>query len=77
MFTIFIDAGFQNKLNTSAAFVDLSAAYDTVWRHGLINIFINAVRCKYLVIFLGNIFTKPTVLNVYVSQDKQVAYSKQ
>lgn len=31
-----VESGFQDKLKTCAAFVDLRAAYDTVWRKGLI-----------------------------------------
>jgi len=41
-----IEAGFQRKLKTNVAFIDLSAAYDTVWREGLMHKFINIVPCK-------------------------------
>ena len=34
--TSFIESGFQKKLKTGVVFVDLSAAYDTVLRHGLL-----------------------------------------
>ncbi|KAI5747757.1 hypothetical protein M8J77_018197 [Diaphorina citri] len=34
--TNFIENGFQSGLKTAAAFVDLTAAYDTVWKKGLI-----------------------------------------
>ena len=34
--TSFIENGFDKNEKTSAAFVDLSAAYDTVWRKGLL-----------------------------------------
>ncbi|XP_025416514.1 uncharacterized protein LOC112687793 [Sipha flava] len=34
--TTLIEAGFQKKLRISVAFFDLSAAYDTIWRHGLL-----------------------------------------
>jgi hypothetical protein len=33
--TTHIEAGFQLQLKTEAVFVDLKAAYDTVWREGL------------------------------------------
>lgn len=57
MLTTLIETGFQNKLKTSAAFVDLSLAYDTVWRHGLINKFSIAVPSKNLVTLLENMLT--------------------
>lgn len=31
-----IESGFQIKLKTAVAFIDLTAAYDTVWREGLL-----------------------------------------
>ncbi|KAH1022145.1 hypothetical protein HUJ04_011582 [Dendroctonus ponderosae] len=33
--TTYIEAGFQRQLKSSAAFIDLSVAYDTVWREGI------------------------------------------
>jgi len=32
----FIENGFQQKLKTGAVFVDLTAAFDTVWQAGLL-----------------------------------------
>lgn len=55
--TTLIEAGFQNKLISSAAFVDLSAAYDTFWRHGLMYKFSKAIPCKNLVTLLENMLT--------------------
>ena len=43
--TIYIEAGFQRKLKTSAVFIDLTAAYDTVWRQGLIRKMLNIIPC--------------------------------
>jgi len=34
--TTFIENGFQQKLTTGAIFLDLTAAYDTVWHTGLL-----------------------------------------
>ena len=52
-----IEAGFQNKLKTSAAFIELSTAYDTVWRHGVMYKFSKAIPCRNLVTLLENIPT--------------------
>ena len=43
--TCFIESGFQKKMKTGAVFFDLSAAYDTVWRHGLLLKLIETVPC--------------------------------
>jgi hypothetical protein len=32
-----IEVGFQRKLKPGVVFIDLTAAYDTLWRDGLIN----------------------------------------
>lgn len=44
--TTFIEAGFQKQLKTSAVFIDLTAAYDTVWRQGVIYKLIRIIPCK-------------------------------
>ena len=49
--TTFIESGFQTGLKTFVSFVDLSAAYDTVWREGL-------------VLKLANIIPDRTLLNL-------------
>lgn len=38
-----IEAGFQRQLKTGIVFVDLTAAYDTVWKKGLLYKLIKAV----------------------------------
>jgi Reverse transcriptase (RNA-dependent DNA polymerase) len=43
--TTHIEAGFQRKLKTGVVFVDLSAAYDTVWRDGLMLKIMRTVPC--------------------------------
>lgn len=43
--TTFIEAGFQKQLKTSAVLIDLTAAYDTVWRHGLVSKLIRVIPC--------------------------------
>ena len=41
-----IEASFENKLKTGAVFVDLSAAYDTVWHTGLMCKLSNIIKCR-------------------------------
>jgi Reverse transcriptase (RNA-dependent DNA polymerase) len=42
--TTHIEAGFQHQLKTGAVLVDLTAAYDTVWKEGLLFILPNLPR---------------------------------
>jgi hypothetical protein len=42
--TTYIEKGFQNKKKTTAAFIDLTAAYDTVWREGLLFKFLKTTK---------------------------------
>jgi hypothetical protein len=44
--TIYIEAGFQNRLKTAAVFIDLTAAHDTVWRHGLLYKLLQTIRYR-------------------------------
>lgn len=44
--TTYIEAGYQRKLKTSVAFIDLTAAYDTVWKDGLLYKFLKTVPCR-------------------------------
>jgi len=40
----FIENGFQQKLKTGAVFVDLTAAYGTVWQVGLFTLLVKVAR---------------------------------
>jgi hypothetical protein len=44
--TSHIEAGFERKLKTGTIFIDLTAAYDTVWRDGLKLKFMRVVSCS-------------------------------
>jgi hypothetical protein len=55
--TTLIESGFQRKFKTSVAFIDLSAAYDTVWRDGLLNKFAKVIPCKKLFTLLDRMLT--------------------
>jgi Reverse transcriptase (RNA-dependent DNA polymerase) len=43
--TSHIETGFERKLKTGTVYIDLTAAYDTVWRDGLMLKFIRVVQC--------------------------------
>jgi hypothetical protein len=55
--TTHIEVGFQNKLKTGVAFVDLTAAYDTVWKDGLIHKLFNALPCSKIVHLIENMLS--------------------
>ncbi|KAI5732205.1 hypothetical protein M8J77_023312 [Diaphorina citri] len=52
-----IEAGFQLKQKTSVAFIDLSAAYDTVWREGLLYKFLQVIPCSRTLQLLDNMLS--------------------
>jgi hypothetical protein len=41
-----IEAGFQRKLKTGVVFIDLTAAYDTVWRDDNVEIYAGRSLCQ-------------------------------
>lgn len=55
--TTHMEAGFQKKLKTSVAFIDLSAAYDTVWRQGLICKLLRVIPCNKLATLIDSMLT--------------------
>ena len=44
--TTYIESGYEQKLKTGAIVIDLSAAYDTVWRDGLLLKVAKIIKCK-------------------------------
>ena len=44
--TSYIETGFELKKKTGVVFIDLSAAYDTVWRDGLMLKMAKKIKCK-------------------------------
>lgn len=52
--TTHIEAGFQKQLKTTVVYVDLTAAYDTVWREGLLYKFLNVIPCSRTASLLNN-----------------------
>ncbi|UYV70771.1 hypothetical protein LAZ67_8000553 [Cordylochernes scorpioides] len=55
--TTTIEDGFQKKLKTGAVFVDLTAAYDTVWREGLLYKLSKIINCKNIIKLINNFLT--------------------
>jgi hypothetical protein len=55
--TTHIETGFQNRQKTSVAFIDLTAAYDTVWRKGLIYKLLKVIRCKKVTSLINNMLS--------------------
>lgn len=52
-----IEVGYQRKLKTGAVFIDLTAAYDTVWKKGLLFKFIKAVLCLQMCNMISNMLS--------------------
>jgi hypothetical protein len=84
--TSHIEAGFERKLKTGAIFIDLTAAYDTVWRDGLMLKFMRVVSCskisrllnhmlsnRYFQVFLGDKSSRWRRLNNGLPQDSVLA----
>ncbi|UYV84687.1 hypothetical protein LAZ67_X003096 [Cordylochernes scorpioides] len=55
--TTTIEDGFQKKIKTGAVFVDLTAAYDTVWREGLLYKLSKIINCKNIIKLINNFLT--------------------
>lgn len=55
--TTHIEAGLEMTKKTITVFIDLTAAYDTVWREGLILKFLRIIPCKSLTNLLNNMLS--------------------
>ena len=44
--TSYIESGYENKKKTGVVFIDLTAAYDTVWHNGLMLKLARVIKCK-------------------------------
>lgn len=58
--TSHIEAGFQQRLKTTVAFVDLTAAYDTVWKDGLLYKLYRTIPCQKLLRIFNNMLRDRT-----------------
>lgn len=52
-----IEQGFEKKLKTGAVFIDLTAAYDTIWKKGLMYKLMKIVPCRKLCDLLMNMLS--------------------
>src|SRR5699024_9858506 len=55
--TTHIEDGFQKRLKTGVVLLDLTAAYDTVWKDGLIHKLYKVVPCKRIVSLIESMLT--------------------
>jgi len=67
--TTHIENGYNNKQKTAVAFIDLSSAYDTVWRKGLLSKFLDVFPCKTLYTLLNNMLSNRKII-VYIGEGK-------
>jgi hypothetical protein len=65
-----IETGFQRQLKSGALFVELTAAYDTVWRDELMLKLMSAVPCSKLYSLLDNMLVNG---DFHVFQRKKIA----
>jgi len=52
-----IDNGFQRQKKAGAVFLDLSAAYDMVWKRGLLLKLAKIIKCKAMIKLLENLIS--------------------
>ncbi|KAG4071205.1 hypothetical protein HA402_001195 [Bradysia odoriphaga] len=55
--TTYIESGFEKRLKTGVVFLDLSAAYDTVWRKGLMLKLSGIIKCRHALAIIMNILS--------------------
>jgi len=67
--TTFIENGFQKNLKTTAVLVDFTAAYDMVWRTGLLTKFLELFLCLTLYTLMNEMFSNRT-FTVHLGQIK-------
>lgn len=52
--TTHIEVGFQQRLKTAVVYIDLTAAFDTVWREGLLFKLLSIIPCNRIATLLNN-----------------------
>jgi hypothetical protein len=71
--TSYIESDFQKRLKTGVVFVDLTAAYETVWKDGLIHKLYNVIPCGKMVSLLEDIMLSNRQFRVFV-EDKSSTF---
>jgi hypothetical protein len=67
--TTYIENNFQEGLKTFVCFIDMTAAYDTVWGEKLISKFLNIIPSRKLVIILKNMLYN-RMFRVHLNEDQ-------
>lgn len=67
--TNFIEEGFQKRMKTAVTFVDLTAAYDTVWKMGVIFKLMKVIPCLKLCDLVCSILSD-RLINVYLNNSR-------
>lgn len=73
--TTFIEAGYQDKLKTGVAFIDLTAAFDTVWREGLLFKLQKVIPCQTTARLINNMLCDrkfQVILNETTSRERKL-----
>ena len=60
----YIERGFEERSKTGVAFIDLTAAYDTVWREGLMYKLLTTIKCKKLTALVNNMLSNRSLQTV-------------
>lgn len=68
-----IERGFEEKKKSTAVFIDLSSAYDTVWRQGMLLKFLRFIPCKKLATLLNNMLANRHI-EVHLNGKKSRTY---
>lgn len=67
--TNFIETGYQKRLKTGVVFVDLTAAYDTVWKKGLLLKLLRIIPCLTICDLLCNMLSD-RMFHVYLNNKR-------
>lgn len=66
--TTHIELGFEKRKKTAMVFIDLTSAYDTVWRHGLLYKLIKAIPCNSFISLVNEMLSKREFV-VYINNE--------
>ncbi|KAG4065990.1 hypothetical protein HA402_001237 [Bradysia odoriphaga] len=67
--TSHIEYGFEKCLKTAVVFIDLSSAYDTVWRHGLLLKLVKAIPCNTFISLINEMLSRREFV-VYINEER-------
>ena len=67
--TTHIEYGFELCNKTAVVFIDLSSAYDTVWRHGLLYKLIKVIPCNAFICLINEMLCCREFV-VYINNEK-------